>query len=262
MSRWEKGMTISLEENLNIWAPWKVFVPFIKTTIVILEGNGVKVKVAPGDRSFGGRSIETTATIFGEKIQFGISERNRQVRVPDSTATPDAPGRPRLVKHYEATGALSIQVFSNSSYFDTIWRDTEQRKIEGVIPECVASMMKIAVEYRRNTEKRHQEELFRKLRWEEFQQLKRQVDAEEDRIQRLEKGADDWHRARRIREYIIALVDCKKEQGKELSPDTALGRWVTWALQQADRIDPLVESPSAILDRKRELEGWSPYGWR
>jgi hypothetical protein len=183
------------------------------------------------------------------------------VRIPDSTATPDAAGRQRFVKHYEATGELSIQVLSNSSYFATIWRDTEQVKIESLIPECVASMMKIAVEYRRNTAIRHQEELFRKLRWEELQQLKTQIDAEENRIQRLETRADDWHRARRIREYILALVDYKKEQGKELAPDTALGRWATWAFQQADRIDPLVANPPSILDRKRELDGWSPYGW-
>jgi len=171
-------------------------------------------------------------------------------------------GRHRFVKHYETTGELSIHVLSNSSYFNTVWRDTERVKIESLVPDCVASMMKIAVEYRRNTAKRHQEELFRRLRWAELQQLKTQIDAEEDRIQRLEKGADDWHRARRIREYVLALIDCKKEQGEELSPDTALGRWATWALEQADRIDPLVASPPSILDRKRELDGWSLSGWR
>jgi len=123
-------------------------------------------------------------------------------------------------------------------------------------------MMKIAVEYRRNTAKRHQEEFFRQLRWEELKQLKTQIDAEENRIQRLQNGAEDWHRARRMREYVLALVDCKKEQGTQLDPDTALGRWVTWALQQADRIDPLVASLISILDRQPELDGWSPYGWR
>jgi hypothetical protein len=230
--------------------------------IAVLEENGAKVKVASSERSWGGRSIETTATIFGENIQIEISERTRQVRVPDSRATPDTSDRPHFIRHYQATGELSIQVLSNSSYFGTIWRDTEQAKIESLVPECVASMMKIAVEYRRNTAIRHQEELFRKLRWEELRQLKTQIDAEENRIQRLETRADDWHRARRIREYILALVDYKKEQGKEFAPDTALGRWATWAFQQADRIDPLVASLPSILDRKRELNGWSPYGWR
>jgi hypothetical protein len=47
----------------------------------------------------------------------------------------------------------------------------------------------------------------------------------------------------------------------ELGLDTALGKWTIWALQQADRIDPLTENPTSILNRKRELDGWSPYGW-
>jgi hypothetical protein len=123
-------------------------------------------------------------------------------------------------------------------------------------------MMKIAVEYRRSTAKRRQEEFFRKLHWKQLQQLKTQIEAEEAPIRRLESGADNWHRARRIREYLLALVECKKKQEKELGPDTALGKWTIWALQQADRIDPLTESPTSVLDRKRELEDWSPYGWR
>jgi len=230
--------------------------------ISILEDHGVRVRVMPGDRSRGDGSHETAATIFGERIQFGITERTRQVRVPDPTATPDNAGRQRSVSHYEATGELSVHVFSGSSYFTTIWRDTEQTKIESLVPECIASIMKIAVEYRRTTAKRRQEQFFQNLRWEELQQLKSQIEGEEARIQRLERGADSWHRARRIREYVLALVECKKKQAKELGPDTALGRWTIWALQQADRIDPLTENPTSILDRKRELEGWSPYGWR
>jgi hypothetical protein len=58
------------------------------------------------------------------------------------------------------------------------WGDTDQTKVESFVPDCVASMMKIAVEYRRNTAKRQQEELFRKLHWVELRQLKAQIDAE------------------------------------------------------------------------------------
>jgi hypothetical protein len=230
--------------------------------ISILEDHGVRVRVMPGDRSRGGGSHETAATILGERIQFGLTERTMQVRVPDPTATPDAASRQRFVSHHEATGELSLRVFSGSSYFTTIWRDTEQTKIESFVPECIASIMKIAVEYRRTTAKRRQEQFFQNLHWGELQQLKSQIEGEEARIQRLERGADNWHRARRIREYVLALVECKKKQAKELGPDTALGRWTIWALQQADRIDPLTEKPTSILDRKGELEGWSPYGWR
>lgn len=230
--------------------------------IAVLEDNGVKVRVIPGDRSYGDRSSQTTAIIFGESIHFGITERTKHIRVPDTTAGPDAIGRQRYQHDYEPTGALSLHIFSHSSYFKTCWDDTEQTTIETLVPEYVASMMKVAVEHRRNTAKRNQEEFFRKLRWEELRQLKQQIDVEEARIQRLEKCADNWHRAKRIREFVLALVECRRKQGKVLNPDSALGKWTTWALQQADRIDPLEEKAPSIVDRKRELEGWSPYGWR
>jgi hypothetical protein len=103
--------------------------------IAIFEDHGVKVRISPGDRSYGGQSHETSAMVFGEKIQFGVIEKTRQVRVPHTTATPDAAGRQRFVTHYEPTGELSIHVFSNSSYFTTIWRDTQQTKIESLVPE-------------------------------------------------------------------------------------------------------------------------------
>src|SRR6202011_3237773 len=38
----------------------------VAAIIAVLEDHGVKVKVAPGDRSYGSRSSETVATIFGE----------------------------------------------------------------------------------------------------------------------------------------------------------------------------------------------------
>lgn len=229
--------------------------------ISILEDNGVKIRVTPGDRSYSRQADGTSATIFGEKVLFGISEKIRHVRVPDPDATPNTTGRERFVTKYEPTGKLSIRVLSDSDYFTTIWSDSEQTNIESLLPECIATMMKIAVEYRRRTAKRRQEELFRKLRGEELGRLKGEIEAEEARVARLESGATNWQRARRIREYVIAVAECRKEQGKELGPDTALGRWVAWALQQADRIDPLAESPVSILDRKAELEGWSPYNW-
>jgi hypothetical protein len=90
-------------------------------------------------------------------------------------------GAPDTPFHHEATGELSIQVFSHSNYFRTRWHDTDEMKLESLIPQCVASMMKVAVEYRRNTAKRRQEEFFRKLRWDELKQLKIQIEAESSR---------------------------------------------------------------------------------
>ena len=183
----------------------------------VLECHGVRVRVMPGDRSYGARSFETSAAIFGEKVQFGVTERTRQVRVAVPGASPNATGRQPSVTHYEATGELSLHVFSNSRYFTTVWRDSDKAKIESLVPECIASMMKIAVEYRRNTAKRNQEELFRKLRWEELKRLKTQIEAEEARIQRLETGADNWHRAGESANTYWLWSNARRTGGKSLA---------------------------------------------
>lgn len=230
--------------------------------IAVLEENGVKVRVTSGDRSYGDQSNKTIATIFGEDIRFGIFEHIKHVRVPDLTAGPDSIGRQRYQRHFDPTGHLSLRVLNDSSYFKTSWDDTEQTKLESLVPECVASIMKVAVEHQRETAIKNQEEFFRKLHWEELRELKQQIDIEEARIQRLEKCAENWHRARRIREYVLAFIDSKVDEKKALGPDTALGKWAIWAFQQADRIDPTAEKVLSILDRKWELEEWSPYGWR
>jgi hypothetical protein len=228
--------------------------------IAVLEDQGMKVEVVMEDRSWGNHSWETAARIFGERIRFGLTERMRQNKIPDPRAMPLATGRPRCMTQYEPTGELSIHIRNSTSYFQTTWHDTEQVKIESMVPEFVAGMMKAGVECRRQTLIRRQEQFFRRLDWEELGRLKGQIDAEEARIQRLEKNAENWHRARRIREYTLAVIKKRCGEGRELNPKTALGRWATWALEQADRIDPLAARPQSIVDRKGELERWSPYG--
>lgn len=87
----------------------------------------------------------------------------------------------------------------------------------------------------------------------EAERLKTFIRAEEARVQRLENAANNWARAKLIRQYVVAFTDCKMKEGHQLSSKSALGKWVAWASQQADRIDPLVESPPSILDRKSEF---------
>jgi hypothetical protein len=233
------------------------------SVIAVLEDHGMKIEVRWADQPYGGaRSCETTARIFGERIRFGLTERIHRVRMLDPSAIPTPSGRPRYMYRYEPTGELSIHIHSDTKHFESSWHDREERKIESTIPEFVASLMKVGVEHRRRTAIKNQEQFFQNLRWKELGQLKAQIEAEEARIQRLQKNAENWHRAKQIREYVFARVEQMCEKGKPLGPKTALGRWAVWALQQADRIDPLRERPESIIDRKSELEGWSPYGSR
>lgn len=53
--------------------------------------------------------------------------------------------------------------------------------------------------------------------------------------------------------YVEAVRQWGAEKhGGEIKAGSELERWIIWALQQADRIDPLVDSPPSILDEKDE----------
>jgi hypothetical protein len=51
----------------------------------------------------------------------------------------------------------------------------------------------------------------------------------------------------------VALEKLWKEKGHDLSANSTKGERILWMKRQADRLDPLVESPPSILDRKNEL---------
>jgi hypothetical protein len=69
----------------------------------------------------------------------------------------------------------------------------------------------------------------------ELKRLWHRVEEEEHRVHELEQSAENWSKAKRIREYVLTVIDEKKHAGEELGPDTPAGIWVVWALQQADR---------------------------
>jgi hypothetical protein len=218
--------------------------------IAVFESQGLTVAVVPSND----KRSETRVKILGQTVQFGIIEKVREV--------PLEPQADQRSLRYKPTGQLSIQVLSCTDFYKKIWRDKETKPVEALIPECVATMMKIGVEHRREAEKSRQEEVFRKMHEQELARLGLMIKGEEARVQRLEEGARNWARAKRIREYVLALADRRTKEGHQLNPGSALGKWVAWALQQADRLDPLADSPWSILDRKGELPEAREYGWK
>jgi hypothetical protein len=61
--------------------------------------------------------------------------------------------------------------------------------------------------------------------------------------------------------YIEAVLQDAIGQHGSVDPDSETGRWIDWATMQADRLDPLVESPPSILDEWDERRDDYPI-WR
>jgi hypothetical protein len=83
-------------------------------------------------------------------------------------------------------------------------------------------------------------------------ELARRIKEEEARLGDLEAKATNWVKAMRIRAFVTAFEKGCRAKDAPTTPESPDGQWIAWARQQANRFDPLVESPPSVLDRNRE----------
>ena len=214
------------------------------TIIAVCESNGIKLAVGEG-----GTHIEH----LGERVAFGIKEKVKQFALPPGTRGkydygPTFAGKP---VDFAPTGALSLEIHAYTELRKN-WNDTERRKLEDVIPEFVATLLRSAVELHRRTENRRQEELERQRLAAEREELRKQCSAEKQRLHDLLDMSENWQRAHTIRNFLQA---CKAAaaQADSSQPREEFDRWYKWAEAQANWLDPLTQSPPSILDRMDEL---------
>jgi hypothetical protein len=216
----------------------------------VLERQGNEVEVSEGS---------TAALVNGERVSFGIEEPVRKVvaqkaRVPNPTdrwdydeiVTNEPCGKLFLVIHSALRGKYEQR---------TRWSDAKVQRLENLIPDFVAGLMRTAVSLRRQEEERKQREAEEQRRARERVQLQKDIQEEEKNLEQFNKWVEEWERAERFRRFVAVYAEKSKSLSAEKQDQYKA--WVEWASQQADRIDPFIaEKPKSVLDRKNELKWW------
>ena len=121
---------------------------------------------------------------------------------------------------------------------------------------CVGGLTRL----RRNevlvAEEKRPLEIEERRRREETWKLSDEVRNEEEQVEEPEDRGTTWTHAKQIREFLAAFEALWVSRGKNVFPSSFHGQRINWTRQQADRHDPLVESPPAVLNRKHEVRGW------
>ena len=144
--------------------------------------------------------------------------------------------------------------------FRRMWSDGKYQRLEKILPDFANALVK-AGELRQKQEElwRKEEEERRKreeirVKQEEYRkQMWASIQEERSRVDELIQKAQDFENARRIRAYIAAILE--REENKEIDPSSELAKWLLWAEQQADRLDPRKIKPYSILD---DADKYSP----
>jgi hypothetical protein len=200
--------------------------------------------------------------VAGFAIRFDIKERLETLRddlpeEPDLEADHYDFGHSRFKKTTNPSGHLVLSIVDDTPYWrykgKRAWRDGS-RSLEDSLNSILRGIVGLA-EYKAEcqAEKQRQEEQGREQERQRQEAARRQqeqrerVDAEHRRVNALLRQAKNWRKSEILRGYIEAnrqkhLAACGQAQ-----PSGAFAEWLQWATQQADRLDPLTESPP-ILD--------------
>jgi hypothetical protein len=129
------------------------------------------------------------------------------------------------------------------------WEDSDGTKLEDQLDDIVVQLIIAGeLQYRELVQSRYQWRLERKAELEEEERRRkeeeerlgreRQVKAQRERLERLLNEASALRKAGEIRAYVEAVRGASALASDRLSPER-LEVWIAWALDEADRIDPI-----------------------
>lgn len=199
---------------------------------------------------------QTVAKIHGQKIRFGLTEKVDRIEI----AAPAKGGLLERVLTFggkpitlEPSGRLSVEAWTAWGSNRRSWKDGKSR-VEEQLSQVVGGFIRFAAADRAEAERRAADERDRQRAAEIRAQLEESIRAEQSKVRALRNAAANWSRAQQIRSFISAARDSAVRNAQPIQPGTPFGDWVVWAERQADRLDPLTESPGSIIDRKRQEE--------
>jgi hypothetical protein len=202
--------------------------------------------------------FETRIYVRGEEIAIGVYESSKQVphvMTPDEKREKEKYGRDPYEKYdYHPSGKLSL-LAKKGYYPAALVKDTEKKSIEACLNDFIVRLIKVAEAEKADRlewERRRAAEEKEHRRREEIERRRRE---EEERFRKLERQVEAWTKSQRIRDFIQAVKSLALERREIMEDDHDFKKWVEWANEQADKIDPMRGGLQTICgSRKSETD--------
>jgi hypothetical protein len=212
-----------------------------------LEKRGHKV----GQRGEDGVRI----SFLGEEFGCSLREKTRRIRL-----TEEEKPKPRwrfetvpLVR-YEWSGVFELKLTGNYYYPILSWQDDGKGRLEDRLNEIVARMIVAVQRYRKQREETAREQESRLIAERERKELERARQLGQARIARLKSMAEQWEEAKWLRSFIAAVREEAIHRHGSLEGHDDVVRWLEWAEEYAQSVDPMTASPWSEGDADPPLE--------
>jgi hypothetical protein len=202
---------------------------------------------------------ELVANVSGEKIEFQLREKHKQIRRP---LTADEQrwriaGDKDWKQELAPTGRLAFEI---RTYLPAglrgHWLEAEKRPLEDMLPEIVGVFVAagpLLVQQRREREAAERERrLAERRRYEE--QQKRRRDA--NRWRHFREIALDWRELAAARNLLSMLRSIDVDLSVEIN-GRSVGDWLVWAEDRLKRADPTANGLEGLFKRIAEITEWS-----
>jgi hypothetical protein len=246
------------------------------------------IRVSRAQRSRALRIFEALVTAFDERswsvamadgkvnvrvdnvpISFIVAEETEHVErqsKPDFSVSYSFHSQ-RHDREEKPCGRLAVEIEEGVRLFGSAirrrWHDTEKHVLEDQLNDVVVGLLKLvhAVQEqlaRKQREEQQERERARKIEeiLAEQDGLRKLLTKEKSAVVRLRDQAVRWRESQTIRDF-VARVRAEGRLREQSLEGQAMEDWCSWALQQADRLDPFAESPPSVLDRAEQIEHMS-----
>lgn len=195
-----------------------------------------------------GESPSTLLRSGAEELRISLEEEIETVTLPPTEAELLRPKWTwKLQTETRCKGSLKILLAGDRieewRHFERRFRDGESSTLENTVGRIFAAALeylavrKAYVEAserrRREREEHHKIEQARRKREDEERSRR---EAERKRVETLFAAAQEWDKARRLRAFV---TECERRMADSGTDQGVIERWVTWAKERVDEIDPL-----------------------
>lgn len=142
--------------------------------------------------------------------------------------------------------------FTDSGHCNMDYKDNDNEPLETRVGKIIYDMFVVANKHRAIDELKEREE---KREWEEQKRqrrLEQMRKGELEEIKLLEQAASDWDKAEKIRKF----ADCMERQINDVTDEEKrkmLSKWLKWARDKADWLDPLTEKDDELLGKSKHI---------
>jgi hypothetical protein len=223
-----------------------------------IENQGYKVFI---------KGKETWIKLQSEEVRFSIFEELDSEKIESREESFDGYYQFRH-KQYEfkkvPSGRLCLTIDDISGYhvYDIRknWRDTSTKRLEDQLTGVLKGIIKLVLKKKASEKEKAEQErvrLERERQREEQEkarkELRNQINEEKERVARLIRDSGNRYKSRLIRELVEEVESQVLDKVCCYEPAEDFESWKEWALNQANRLDPLAESPDSVLDREQAL---------